>query len=63
VKLGIKVSLRKPQAAVIPITPKLNIKNNIKRINLAIFFLPTQLFIQVQWWSYCSMHTLHISQW
>lgn len=42
------VYFRNPQAAVIPIKAKLNSKNKMKVINLAIFFLPTQLFIQVQ---------------
>ncbi len=34
-----------------------------KKINLLRFFLPTQLLIQVQWWSYCFMQTPQISQW
>lgn len=42
------VSFKNPQEAVSPINTKLNIKKKMKITNLAIFLLPTQLFIQVQ---------------
>lgn len=40
-------------------------KNRIimNKMNLFKLFFPTQLFIHGQWWSYCSMQVLHISQW
>jgi hypothetical protein len=42
------------------ITTNSNTKNTI---NLLILLFPTQLFIHGQWWSYCSIHVLHVSQW
>jgi len=38
-------------------------KKSKKNMNLPKLILPTQLLIQVQWWSYCLMQTLQISQW
>lgn len=52
-----------PRTEARPTEPRLRMRKNKKKINLPMFFFPTQLLIQVQWWSYCWTQTLQISQW
>lgn len=58
-----RVSYSMPNIAHEPIMNRPITSSTIKRTNLIILCFPTQLLIHVQWWSYCSIQTLHMSQW